>query len=341
MPGVQARQPSLNGNKLTPPPSTTINWSELEFMIYDDDDEASFHPQRHLTNEQQVNKFTSLLNFVIVLLLSKMYSLLLTDVFINWAIGVPVLYFILNVLLRWANRLPKTLKGSNGSDIMAYELTSCFVCFYVATAGTMGWFNLCSDCDFESIENDRNFGRSVYFEQHLAAPMLSYQFWNFVFCLALPEMREGVMLLHHIASGLCALFSVHPFLQYYGLFYFGIPEITSVPLTYVSMSKSFPFLKTDYPYIYEMSKWSFGVLFLLIRLVMWTYVTVFYWIDSVDLVRNGTPHSMFVVGYYWFANVVLTGMQYFWGYKIISQMSNGGHEVVRKKKSSDRKKKKA
>jgi hypothetical protein len=170
----------------------------------------------------------------------------------------------------------------------------------------------------------------------LAAPLLSYQFWNFVIGLVMAEMRDGVMLLHHAASGLCALFSVHPFLQYYGLFFFGVPEITSVPLTFVSMTKSFPFLKTDYPYIYEMSKWSFGVLFLLIRLVLWTYVSVFYWIDTVHLIQEGTAHSMFVVGYYCFANVVLTSMQYFWGYKIITQIMNDGKEV---KTVSDKKKK--
>jgi hypothetical protein len=57
---------------------------------------------------------------------------------------------------------------------------------------------------------------------------------------------------------------------------------------------------------------------------MWTYVSVFYWIDTVHIVTaENPPHSMFVVGYYCFANVVLTGMQYFWGYKIVTQITGG------------------
>lgn len=259
-----------------------------------------------------------------------MYSVLLTDVwFLYWFAGVPVLYFVINGLLRLGNRLPNTLQGTNGSDMLAFELTSCFICLYVGVAGTIGWLNLCSNCDFEDIEMDRTYGRSIYFEHHLAAPLLTYQFWNFMICLIMTELRDGVMLIHHAASGLCALFSLHPFLQYYGLFFFGVPEVTSVPLTFITTSRCFPFLKTDYPYIYEISKWSFGVLFLLIRLVMWTYVSVWYWIDTVHLIRDGNPHSLFVVGYYCFANVVLTGMQYFWGYKIIQQIRYGGDEATR------------
>jgi hypothetical protein len=266
-----------------------------------------------------------------------MYGILLTDSFVNWVIGVPVLYLLLNGFLRWTDWFPKTVGGSLGADMVAYELTSCFVCFYVGVAGSIAWLNLCFDCNFESIENDRIYGRSVYFEHHLAAPLLSYQFWNFVISLVIAEMRDGVMLIHHIASGLCALFSVHPFLQYYGLFFFGAPEVTSVPLTFVSLTKSFPFLKSDYPYVYELSKWSFGVLFLLIRLVMWTYVSVFFWMDIVHHIQSDTVHSAFVVGYYCFANVILTGMQYFWGYKIVSQIMDDGDEKL--ENTSDKKKK--
>ena len=97
-------------------------------------------------------------------------------------------------------------------------------------------------------------------------------------------MRDVLMLLHNMASFLCALFSVYPFLQYYGLFFFGCPEITSVPLSFISMTRSFPFLKDNNPFLYEICKWSFGVLFLLVRLVMWTYVSFFFWIDIWHLI---------------------------------------------------------
>ena len=264
----------------------------------------------------------------------NVYSVLSSEYFVIWGVGIPVLYFLLSGVLRCGNWLPKTVRGSDGSDMMAYSIVACFCCFYVGVAGSMAWFNVCPGCDLEDITQDRMYGRSEFFERHLAAPLLTYQFWNFVFCVVVAEMRDATTLVHHVASGLCPYFSVHPFLQYYGVFFYGVPEVSSVPLTYITLSKCFPFLKTEYPNIYQLSKWSFGLLFVIIRLVMWTYVTVFYWIDSVDLVRNGTPHSMFVVGYYWFANVVLTGMQYFWGYKIIQQMCGGGREV---RKVSDRK----
>ena len=271
-------------------------------------------------------------------MISMSFDILLTESFIHWFYLVPTIYFVINAILRWGNRWPKTVEGTRGADIVAYELTSCFVCLFVGLAGSYAWLNMCTSCNFDSIENDRIYGRSEYFEKYLAAPLLSYQFWNFVICLVIDEMRDVLLLVHHVASGLCALFSVHPFLQYYGLFFFGVPEITSVPLTFVSLTKSFPSLKTDYPIMYEMNKWTFGILFLVIRLAMWTYVSVFYWIDTVHLltaVDAPEPHSMFVVGYYCFANVVLTGMQYFWGFKIIAQVTGEelpSEEAIKKKK---------
>lgn len=253
-----------------------------------------------------------------------------------WLVGIPLVYCIVNFCLRIFCNLPNTVRGSNGPNMMAFDLVSCCCCFYVGIAGSMAWFNYCPGCDLSGIESDKIYGRSIFFETHLGVPLLTYQFWNFIFSLAVKELRDPISLLHHVASGLCAFFSMHPFLQYYGLFFYGVPEVSSVPLTIVSLSKSFPFIKEDYPKLHNFGKWSFGVLFLIIRLVMWTYVSFFYWKDTVHLLTaDETPHSMFIVGYYCFANVVLTSMQYFWGYKIIRQMLNGGHEVkkVRKEKS--------
>ena len=62
---------------------------------------------------------------------------------------------------------------------MAYEILSCLICLYVAVTGSIAWMNLCKGCDFKDIEEDRFYGHSDYFERHLAAPLLSYQFWNF------------------------------------------------------------------------------------------------------------------------------------------------------------------
>jgi hypothetical protein len=260
-----------------------------------------------------------------------MNSILVTDIFVTWAGLIPVLYILVNVFLRIASRgIPRTVRGTDGPSMMAFELVSCFCCFYVGVAGTMAWFDICPDCDLENIKADRIYGQSDFFERHLSAPLLTYQLWNFVFCLTVTELRDPVALVHHFASGLCAYFSLHPYLQYYGLFFYGVPEVSSVPLTFLSLSKSFPFLKTDYPRVYSLSKWSFGILFLIIRLVMWTRNSILYWVETMQLVTTGTPHSMFVVGFYCFANVVLTSMQYFWGYKIILQMMNGGKEVKKK-----------
>lgn len=256
----------------------------------------------------------------------------LTDSVWKWGVGIPILFAVITCALRWGQQWPKTVRGSNGADMVAYTIVSAVCCTYVGVAGCIAWFDMCHDCDLDDIKSDKIYGRSDFFEAHLSAPLLTYQFWNFVFCLGVTELRDAVTLIHHIASGLCALFSFHPFLQYYGLFFYGVPEVSSVPLGYVTLAKCFPFLKTDYPLIHSVSKWVFAVLFILIRLVLWTQVTFFYWVDTLKLIQGGDAHSMVIVVYFCVANVILTSMQYYWGYIIVRQMFSGSSESKKKDK---------
>jgi hypothetical protein len=280
-----------------------------------------------------------------------MESALSSDVFVFWAVAVPVAYCLVNGILRWGNWLPATKRGTAGADVMAYEVVSGVICVYIGFFGTISWLNLCPDRgDFESIEADRWYGRSEFFERHLCIPLLVYQFYNLVICLIIAEMRHPLMLVHHTASLLCALFSLYPkpIFQYYGLFFYGIPEVSSIPLAFISVTKSFPFIKKDYPNMFAVNKLVFGVLFLLVRIVLWTGVVISFWTDICQVFFSVSPqqqggggssssaaqevHSVGIVAYYCSANILVTGMQYYWGFIIAQQLLAGGGGGEKNKK---------
>ena len=89
-----------------------------------------------------------------------------------------------------------------------------------------------------------------------------------------------------------------------------------MPLTLVDIFKYFPEMKEKFSWLNEVSRVVFALLFLSIRLVIWPYVSYYFWVGSWDLLKSGTAHSTFAVGYFLFANVFLTGLQFFWGHKI-------------------------
>lgn len=252
-----------------------------------------------------------------------MYSILFSELFATWALGIPLAYLTFVMAFSLLGWFPNTVRGSDGAPIMAFNLVSCAICAYIGGAGVIAWLGLCSHCDLEAMHIDKVYGRSDYFENHLAAPLICYQFWNFIISLSIPELRDPVMLIHHFAAFLCPLLSLYPFLQYYGMFFYGVPEVTSVPLTFVGLAKSFPYLKEKYPLLFMFSKLSFGIFFLLIRIVLWTEASYSFWLDMHRIVVEGEAHSILIVGYFCLANILLTSMQYFWGYKIIIQMVGG------------------
>jgi hypothetical protein len=203
---------------------------------------------------------------------------------------------------------------------MAYEITAGVAIFYLALFGVVAWFRLNPNWDYSSVDRDPFFGQAVFFENHIAIPMFWYQSWNVVLCLALQEFRDPTMIAHHVVTALLAYLSLNPYLQYYGIFFFGLPEVTSVPLTFVDIFKMFPELQSKYPTLNSISRWTFGVLFILVRIIYWPIVSYSFWTGSISIIATKRSHSLPVTIIYLLANIFMTGLQFFWGSKIVSSM---------------------
>lgn len=230
--------------------------------------------------------------------------------------GLPLCHVILTVVFRICNVCPDlSKKGSRGSDILAFAIMASLCVSYFAVVGFIGYFELSPLMDNRAgIERDRFYATSSYVIEFIVFPMLCYQIWNFVVCICIKDFRTPDALGHHVVTGLLAYFGHDPFAQYYALFYFGIAEVSSIPLALLDGFKFVPALARDYPAMNSACKGAFVVSFFIVRVFIWPFVSYGLFNNCLDILSSGKAHSTFVVCFFLFANLFLTGLQFYWGY---------------------------
>lgn len=246
-------------------------------------------------------------------------SLIDSTQFQVWFALVPLAYVFFVGFFRTLGWWPgKARAGSRLSDIMAYEIVAGLIVTYVGVAGSYGWYEMTfnENSEFYPLQFNKFYGMSQFFVDHLMIPMLSYQVWNVVLCFVLNDLYEPFFIGHHTVTASLAYFGTNPYVHYYGLFFFGIAELTNVPLTFYDVFKYFPDLKAKYSMVNEVSKVVFALSFIFLRLVIWPFISFEFWRDSIKLVQSGEAHSNFVVIFFLLANFFLTGLQFMWGSKI-------------------------
>ncbi|KAL3807931.1 hypothetical protein ACHAXA_009297 [Cyclostephanos tholiformis] len=159
-----------------------------------------------------------------------------------------------------------------------------------------------------------------------AIAQLGYQLWALpIGIFFIREPRE--MIVHHVAVMCVAQFGAfyHCGFRYFHPFFFGVVELSSVPLSIMNSFKNNDNLIRTHPLIYRAVRWVFGVTFLLVRVIFWTPM---YWnffaIGMVILSESklGIIRQVLFTGFF-FAGAILTMLQYYWAGKIISGLANG------------------
>jgi hypothetical protein len=256
-------------------------------------------------------------------------------VLLFWSIFIPSLHLLILLFFRSYNSFPHfTRKGSRSSDIIAIEITSTVCVTWFSIIGSIGYLNLFGFTDGNDLyEAGKFYGYSRFVHLQLITPMLVYQLWNLIACLVHNEYRDIPSLGHHIVTAGLAYCGFNPFAQYYALFYFGIAELTTIPLNFVNTFKNVPQLAQSYPAFYQHCRTVFAISFLLIRTIWWPIVSYGLFLACVDLISSETAHSVPVICYFLFSNLFLTSLQFYWGYLIIINALKGKEK---KKKPVDK-----
>ena len=167
---------------------------------------------------------------------------------------------------------------------------------------------------------DRLYGSDPTVQQQLTI-VAGMEVWNFMFEWGKGKnTRDTLMLLHHALAAHIVYMSIYPpFLLYYAGFFYGCTSITTLVLNIFTLFRVFPELKnpSNYPRVYKTVKYTFGLMFIIIRGFWWTYVSIGWYNDTVPLLFDVKCHSQLMTLQSIAITTIVTGLQYIWCYRII------------------------
>jgi hypothetical protein len=129
----------------------------------------------------------------------------------------------------------------------------------------------------------------------IVAVNLTYQIWDFLVSLTIPEHCTLIMMTHHaIAAFVCWNVLASQMLGYYALFFLGMSEVSSMFLVLLDMSKYFaPAPNTLAHLVVEtVTGPLFVVAFIYYRVVLWWRVTFQFSQDVQHVVSTGTAERL-------------------------------------------------
>ncbi|KAL3786148.1 hypothetical protein HJC23_010722 [Cyclotella cryptica] len=254
---------------------------------------------------------------------------------------ITVLHYLILLLMIKTNYQRDGSKATASSDETKEKEKQSLAAWKASYQSTNLLVNLTLGClgiyyELSSQHTDRSITNKIIGYptiRYFAIIQIGYQLW----ALPVGILKVGEtpsMIVHHLAvmcvAGVSAFLSCG--FRYFTPFFYGVIEISSVPLSVMNAFKHNPRWIERYPSVYSNVRLLFGVTFLIVRVVLWT---PFYW-DFITLammlLRSSEAGSTKVIlALFNLSSIVLTMLQYFWASKIVSAMVKGGPKKNAKK----------
>ena len=138
----------------------------------------------------------------------------------------------------------------------------------------------------------------------------------------------AAFIMHAFSSFGVFYFGMRPFLPYHGCFYLGVFEIST---PWLHLRGALEQLDMSGTLVHTITGVLFFVTFTTVRIIMGFYVSFFWWLDLIALMKAGAAHSNAVVLYYLFANGILMSLQAYWFVEILRAIVGGGGDDDKKK----------
>ena len=130
---------------------------------------------------------------------------------------------------------------------LAGHLVATFLGFCaLARLGVQGWW--LDDTDWNAVDADR-IGTVIPTASKIAVLMVAFQTYDTIVTASQRVLRgkSNEFLAHHILALLLAVLTLHySVYHYYGIFFMGVTEISSVPFSVVDFLRVFPSLRKRY-----------------------------------------------------------------------------------------------
>jgi hypothetical protein len=161
----------------------------------------------------------------------------------------------------------------------------------------------------------------------LAALNFMFQVWDFFVSLLIPEHSTPIMLSHHLMASTVAWCSIrYKCLHYYGVFFLGLTEVSSIFLVFIDLSKYFPPVAGSWldVWINGVCGPSFAVTFFYYRVLLWWPESIRLFQDVSNVVKTGQAQSLrpgnsWVLYLFLVLNLPLGLLQLYWSTIIVAE----------------------
>ena len=122
---------------------------------------------------------------------------------------------------------------------------------------------------------------------------------------------------HHVMTGVSMVVALHPFGHPRANIFFGLTELSTIPLEVIDLFKGFEGLRKQYPTTDTACKAAFALSFLGLRVGLVTWASVSFQQDLYQLYVTGTAHSQAVVVFSSLSNAFIVCLQLYWSTLIV------------------------
>jgi hypothetical protein len=154
---------------------------------------------------------------------------------------------------------------------------------------------------------------------------MGYTLWSLPMGIIMVT-ESPAMILHHVSTlvtaYLTALFI--PGFRYYSPFFFGVIELSSVPLAIMNYLKDhYEWTIQNAPTTYRVVRLVFALSFLWLRIILWV-PQIYIILKALGMFAWTSPDrtTFLIVMLFWFTIFILTGLQWFWGWIVIKSLAN-------------------
>eukprot|EP01062_Namystynia_karyoxenos_P066403 TRINITY_DN60342_c0_g1_i1.p1 TRINITY_DN60342_c0_g1~~TRINITY_DN60342_c0_g1_i1.p1 ORF type:complete len:312 (+),score=86.77 TRINITY_DN60342_c0_g1_i1:83-1018(+) len=239
--------------------------------------------------------------------------------------------FFLHAFAALAIRLSRNYGIKRGDALVAaVELPSLAGALFLGAFGVMTQWRLLAQPMADPLHGNDEGSRV------LGEVMLGLQSYTFCASLVVSGLRKPAMVIHHAVSALLAHQSLLPYLHGYAPFYLGCVEMSNWPLCFVDFMRALPDLQEKFPGAYQGLRFTFAILFVPLRLILWTLLALVFWYDSVALLSSGRQRSTFAVACFLVCNIVMTGLQWVWGRLVLRGIYEAIYPDAKRRRKGDK-----
>ena len=206
------------------------------------------------------------------------------------------------------------------SDLFAFQITSWFALTACGLYGFSIWYiQKTAHTAIPQTPQGRIFGFLPETER-LAAICFAFQVFDFAVSLTIPEHRTLIMMTHHFMAATVSWCSIRfGYLHYYGVFFVGLTEVSSIFLVFVDLAQYFPPEKgsTFDLFVGMVCGPLFAICFVYYRVLLWWPISWRLFCDAWNVLKSGQasqlrPGKEWVLYIFLAMNLPLGVLQLYW-----------------------------